>query len=137
MSQLRHSYPKFLDLNAEVIAVAAVGLGPLAKFAWELELPFPVLSDAKAEAYRAFGLGKGLAIHPRTPFQFARLVWNEKRLYKPVGNVMQIGGDFIVDDAGLLRYAHSSEDPTDRPEADELLRFIETALSLGRGCLYS
>lgn len=122
MSQLRHSYPKFRELNAEVLAVAAVGLGPLEKFARELELPFPVLSDAKAETYRVFGLGKGLAIRPRTPFQFARLVWNEKRLYKPVGNVMQIGGDFIVDDAGLIRYAHSSEDPTDRPDAEQLIR---------------
>ena len=124
MSQLRHSYPKFRELNAEVITVAAVGLGPLEKFARELELPFPVLSDSTAKIYRAFGLGKGLAIHPRTPFEFARLAWNEKRLYRPVGNAMQIGGDFIVDDAGRLRYAHSSEDPTDRPEVVELLRLI-------------
>lgn len=124
MSQLRHSYPKFRELNAEVLAIAAVGLGPLEKFARELGLPFPVLSDSTAQIYRAFGLGKGLAIHPRTPIQFARLVWREKRFYRPVGNIMQIGGDFIVDDAGLIRYAHSSEDPTDRPEAAELLRLI-------------
>lgn len=124
MSQLRHSYPKFRELHAEVLAVAAVGLAPLEKFARELELPFPVLSDATAEACRAFGLGKGLAIRPRTLIQFARLVWREKRLYRPVGNVMQIGGDFIVDDAGVIRYAHSSKDPTDRPDADELLRLI-------------
>ena len=124
MSQLRHSYPKFRELNAEVIALSTVELKRLIQFADELALPFPVLSDAGGRIYPAFGLGKGLAIHPRTPIQFARLVWREKRLYRPAGDVMQIGGDFIVDDAGVLRYVHSSEDPTERPEADELLRLI-------------
>lgn len=124
MSQLRHSYPEFRELDAEVIAVAAVVLKPLAKFAQALALPFPVLSDAKVEVYRAFGLGKGLAIRPRTPIEFARLLWREGRLYRPIGDVMQIGGDFLVDREGLLRYAHIAEDPTDRPTAAELVRRI-------------
>ena len=124
MSQLRHSYPEFRGLGAEVLAVSTVGLAQQSDFARQLELPFPALSDVNGQVYRAFGLGKGLALHPRAPIQFVRLVWREKRLYRPVGAVMQIGGDFIVDDAGLLRYAHSSEDPTDRPEVVELLRLI-------------
>lgn len=40
MSQLRHFYPAFRELNAEVLAIAAVGLKPLTAFARELELPF-------------------------------------------------------------------------------------------------
>ncbi len=87
-------------------------------------MPFPALSDAKEEAYRAFGLGKGLAIRLRAPLEFARLIWREGRLYRPVGDLIQIGVDFIVDAEGIVRYAHSSEDPTDRPEAAELLRLI-------------
>ena len=124
MSQLRHSYPAFRELNAEVLVIAAVGLKPLTAFARELELPFPVLSDASAEVFFAFGLGKGMLIRPRTLLAAARLVWRAKRLFRPIGDVMQVGGDFIVDRAGVVRYAHSSEDPTDRPEASELLRLI-------------
>ncbi len=74
--------------------------------------------------YFAFGLGKGMVIRSRTLLAAARLVWRAKRLYRPIGDIMQVGGDFIVDSAGLVRYAHSSEDPTDRPEAAELLRLI-------------
>jgi peroxiredoxin len=124
VSQLRHSYPAFRELNAEVLAIAAVGLQPLTAFARELDLPFPVLSDASGEVYFAFGLGKGMVIRSRTLLVAARLVWRAKRLYRPIGDIMQVGGDFIVDGAGLVRFAHSSEDPTDRPEAVELLQLI-------------
>ncbi len=85
MSQLRHSYPEFRGLGAEVSAVSTVGLAQQSDFARQLVLPFPALSDVNGQVYCAFGLGKGLAIHPRTPFQFARLVWNEKRKTRPTG----------------------------------------------------
>ncbi len=130
MSQLRHSYPAFRELNAEVLAIAAVGLKPLTAFARELELPFPVLSDVTGEAYFAFGLGRGMVIRSRTLLAAARLVWRAKRLYRPIGDVMQIGGDFIVDGMGIVRFAHSSEDPTDRPEVAELLRLMGDLRSL-------
>jgi peroxiredoxin len=111
-------------MNAEVIALAAVDRKPLAGFARELKLPFPVLSDVTAEVYRAFGLGKGMVIRTRTLLAAARLVWRAKRLYRPIGDIMQIGGDFIVDGAGIVRFAHSSEDPTERPDVIELMRLI-------------
>jgi len=65
-----------------------------------------------------------MVIRSRTLLVAARLVWRAKRLYRPVGDVMQIGGDFILDGAGLVHFAHSSEDPTDRPDVIELMRLI-------------
>jgi hypothetical protein len=65
-----------------------------------------------------------MLIRPRTLLAAARLVWRAKRLYRPIGDILQVGGDVVVDRAGIVRYAHSSEDPTDRPEAAELLRLI-------------
>lgn len=124
MSELRHAYPAIRELNAEVLAISTAGVKPLTDFAHALELPFPVLSDGSGVAYRAFGLGKGMTIRLPTLVRAARLLWREKRLYRPMGDIMQMGGDFIVDGAGIVRYAHGSEDPTDRPEADELLRLI-------------
>ena len=43
-----------------------------------------------------------MVIHPRTRLAIARLVWRAKRLYRPIGDVMQIGGDFIVDGMGIV-----------------------------------
>ena len=121
---MRHSYPAFRELNAEALAIAAVGLEPLAAFVHELALPFPALSDANEQVYSAFGLGKGMVIRPRTLLAVVRLAWRARRLYRPLGDVMQVGGDFIVDRNGMIRYAHSSEDPTDRPEVEVLLRRV-------------
>jgi peroxiredoxin len=119
---LRDHYPAFRELIAEVLAISASGLKPLAKFARSLALPFPVLSDAKQEACCALGLGNGLALHPRTPFEFAWLVWREGRVHRPASGLFRTGGDFTVDAAGMLRYVHYSEGPADRPTAAELLR---------------
>lgn len=121
MSQLRQSYSDFQRLNAEIIALSTVELNLLNRFSRELQLPFPLLFDANGKTYRAYGLGKGLTIRARTPLEFARLVWREKRLYRPIGDVLQVGGDFIVDTNGIIRFAHNSEDPTDRPHVQELL----------------
>jgi hypothetical protein len=79
-------------MNAEVIALAAVDRKPLAGFARELKLPFPVLSDVTGEVYRAFGLGKGMVIRPHTLLAAARLVWHAKRLYRPVGTSCRSAG---------------------------------------------
>lgn len=124
MSELRHAYPAIRELNAEVLAISTAGVKPLTDFVHELELPFLVLSDGSGAVYRAFGLGKGMIVRLPTLVRAARLLWREKRLYRLVGDIMQMGGDFLVDGAGIVRYAHGSEDPTDRPEADELLRQI-------------
>jgi hypothetical protein len=42
-------------------------------------------------------------------------------------DVLQLGGDFIVDAAGRLAYAFRSAEPTHRPSARELLEQIRKA----------
>jgi len=37
------------------------------------------------------------------------------------GDSRQLGGDFIVDRRGVLRFAHRSHDPADRPDIDTLI----------------
>jgi len=123
---LRQSYSDFQQLNTAIIALSTVDLNLLNRFSDELQLPFPLLFDANGNTYRAYRLGKGLTIRARTPLEYARLVWREKRLYRPIGDVMQVGGDFIVDANGIIRFAYSSEDPTDRPTAPELLSHCVT-----------
>ncbi len=126
---MRQHYPAFRELGAEILVLSTVGLEALAAFAQELALPFPVLSDSGARVYQAYGLGRGLSVGRRTPFEFLRLLWQAGRLYRPVGDVMQIGGDFVVDDQGIVRYAHGTDDPTDRPAVPDLLRTISEVSS--------
>jgi peroxiredoxin len=124
---LRDYYPAFRELNAEILVVSAAGRKPLAVFAHELGLPFPILSDARGKAYRAFGLGQEMELGGPALWLAGWLAQRERRPYWSGSDAMHVGGDFIVDATGILRYAHSSEDPTERPEASELLRLIEAS----------
>ena len=45
----------------------------------------------------------------------------------PDADVWQLGGDFILDRAGRLRYAHPCKDAADRPSRDELLEAMNQA----------
>ena len=40
------------------------------------------------------------------------------------GDTTQLGGDFLVDPAGVIQYAYYSLHPADRPDIDEVLAFV-------------
>jgi hypothetical protein len=42
-------------------------------------------------------------------------------------DVLQLGGDFVLDGAGRLVFAHRSAEPTDRPPIGQLLEAVERA----------
>lgn len=93
-------------------------------------LPFPVLSDPDLVAYHAFDIGRGSV----------RRVWGSPMLrrylqiYRAHGfqlperateDTLQLGGNFIVNPAGILIYAYWGEGPDDRPEVQSLIDAIE------------
>ena len=50
------------------------------------------------------------------------------RLFRGIqADPYQLGGDFVVDGQGILRFAYRSEDPADRPSADRLLEAVRKA----------
>jgi len=42
-------------------------------------------------------------------------------------DVLQLGGDFVLDEARRLVYAHRSAEPTDRPPVAELIQAVAMA----------
>ncbi len=100
--------------------------------AWlrETKVPFPLLLDPDRALYRAYGLERSVARTwtPRTIGYYMRQVLTGRRLHGVQGDPYQLGGDFIVDSAGRLRFAYRSRDPVDRPAPETLLdtlRIIE------------
>ncbi|WP_370090422.1 peroxiredoxin [Ekhidna sp.] len=60
----RDNYEAFLDLNAEIIGISADSTDSHKKVADKRNLPFILLSDAKKEARKAFGLPSILGLLP-------------------------------------------------------------------------
>lgn len=95
--------------------------------------PFNMFADPKRLAYRSFRLGRlswfrvfslaTLKLYLRLVRQgMARENYGKEDIY-------QGGGDFLLDRAGNILFAHRSQDPADRPSVEKLLREIDRVVT--------
>lgn len=92
----------------------------------ETQSPFPLLLDPGREAYRAYHLqsSRWRAYSLPNLWYYAKAILRGRKLLGKRGDVDQLGGDFIIDSDGLIRFAHPSRQPTDRPEIAQLLAIL-------------
>ncbi len=57
---------------------------------------------------------------------YFRLILKGGKLRPIQGDPSQLGGDFIVDNEGIVRFSRPSEDPADRPSVEALLRALKS-----------
>jgi peroxiredoxin len=119
----------FRSIGATVLVVSQASSEVLAAHLKEEPQPVEVLADPKRDAYRYFGLERAswwTVAGLRSLLGYLRLMvrgwW--PRLPHKGEDVLQLGGDFILDADRRLVYAYQSIRPTDRPPVDELLRVM-------------
>ncbi len=123
------------DLERAGGRVVLIGLGGPRRagaFCREHGLAFACLSDPTRSAHEAYGLvrGVGRTLAPRNLGRFIGLNRRaETRQHRAGGDVWQQGGMFVVDRAGMVRYAHRNEDPGDHAPIDEVIAALAEALS--------
>lgn len=94
-----------------------------ARFRARLGLTFPCLADPDRSAYQAFGLTRGKL----SQYAGIRFWWRGfKALFrggvgKPIGDVAQMPGAFIIDRQGVLRLVHRSLNSADLPSLGEMI----------------
>ena len=93
----------------------------------ETKAPFPLLLDKERSVYRAYGLERSFvkSWHPRIMLHYLALLFKGRKLHPIQGDPNQLGGDFIVDARGIVRFSHYSEDPSDRPSFQRILEAIK------------
>lgn len=124
---MRQRYADIRHLSAELLVVTPGPSALLSQYAREMNLPCPVLCDAEGRVYRRYGLGRGSfgqVWGPRTLQAYAWLLLRGRRLKRPQGDLYRLGGDFVIDGEGIVRYAYRSREPTDRPAVGELLALL-------------
>ena len=123
MTQLRQYEREIESLNARIVVVS-FGRPEQARL-WldETQTFFTLLLDPERKAYRAYGLGYSLARSwsPKIWLEYTRLILSGRKWRGIQGDSGQLGGDFIVDSNGRIRFVYRSYDPTDRPSIDQLL----------------
>lgn len=135
---MRLDTERFTHYNATVALISVGSPADTAAFceSREIGLPFVCLSDAEKRAYAAYGLSRGtvseLLLSPRLWGRGLRATLHGHFAGLPKGDPFQMPGVFIVDQAGMICYAHFYEDASDNPPNAELFAVLD-ALSEARG----
>jgi peroxiredoxin len=119
---------EFAKLNARILIISFGTLPAVQQWLSETCPDFTVLLDRERTVYDAYGLerSKLRSKSPRTLWlYFTRWLQGQKFHDSHGDDTSQLGGDFIVDKSGTLRFIHPSHDPTDRPSVEKLLRALK------------
>jgi peroxiredoxin len=97
--------------------------------AWitETKTTFQFLLDPVRKAYQAYGLDSSLwrSWSPKIWFEYARLMALGRKWRGIQGDSGQLGGDFIINQKGIIRMAYRSHDPADRPAVSDILNALD------------
>ena len=134
MAQLRQHTAEIESLNAQVVVIS---FGPArGAQAWleETGAPFTLLLDPDRAAYRAYELEHSFVRSwgPRVWSRYAQLLLAGRAWRGIQGDSGQLGGDVIVDTNGIIRFAHRSHDPADRPSIRQLLATLSNCSATNR-----
>jgi len=116
------------EFQALGLGIVVIGLGSPARtkaFRQSIDVPFPILSDPRRESYRRYGLMRTDFRRELTPSTLTHGLHDTLRHgVRPSSDqdMLQLGGVYIVDPAGVIRYAYRARQWHDNPPVDDLLR---------------
>jgi alkyl hydroperoxide reductase subunit AhpC len=128
VAQLCRHADELADLGTEVLIVSFADEQPARAWLQETGVRFPLLLDPQRRVYRAYGLERSVARTwtPRVLWYYLRRLVAGRRLRRIEGDPHQLGGDFIVDPRGIVRFVHREWDPVDRPPVGRLLEILRS-----------
>ncbi len=96
----------------------------------------PLVCDPDRAAYRAFELARTpwwSFLRPRVVLGYLLGMLRGYAPWAPYAgeDVLQLGGDFVLDRSGAVRFAYRSHVPTDRPSAKALLAALPSPGPMG------
>src|SRR5262249_53760626 len=135
--EVRDHYADVRRLGGEVLVVSFTEPRRVAAYLERHPLPFPVVADPSQAAYQGLGLGRtswATFFRGGVLARYLRLLFRGWLPSSSEGeDVLQLGGDFVLDGRGRLVYAYRSAEPTDRPPAADLLRALGAAAGPAAG----
>jgi peroxiredoxin len=124
---LRRDHQRFLAAGTALVVVGQGTPEQTTAFVRRLGLPYPVLSDPERAAYAAYGLIEGgpkAFLTPAAGRAFLRSLLDGAGGGRVVGNPRELGGAFVVDRAGIVRYAKPAAYAGDHASTGDLLAAV-------------
>jgi peroxiredoxin len=136
LAWLARDYQRFAAAGANVACVAQGDAKVGKAYVLLLDLPFPLLLCGNDLAvYRQYGLTQANVVSMLNPVMIfkglASLLQGHKQT-EVIGDGRQLGGAFLIDRTGTVRYIHRNADPSDNAKNDQLLDALASIGNPGR-----
>lgn len=134
LTALRESANDIEAAGAKVVAVMQGTAAESASLCGQYNVTFPCLADPTLDSYKTFGLPRGTNAQVLGPANWRQALRAMSKGHfggKPIGDVMQLPGTFIVDGGGIVRYAKVATSASDHPSISELLGALRTMATDG------
>ncbi len=119
------------EIGADIAVVTFSQPDFLRAFEEQMGLPFRIYADPDRAVYRAFGFERGsfarVWLDPRVLLRYAQLLRRGRRLQRSDQDMLQLGGDVVIDRRGRLAWIHRSEGPEDRPTVETVASAVRQA----------
>jgi peroxiredoxin len=136
LAELARDHAQFVSAGAEIACVAQGDAKVGKAYAILAALPFPLLlCGDDLTAYQRYGLIQARFRSMLNPIMVMKGIASLLQGYKQtevIGNARQLGGAFVIDRAGVVRYAHHNADPSDNAKNELLLKAVSSLVNPGR-----
>lgn len=127
--QVARAFFQFKKAGCGIVVVSQGKAEVLAHFERKNPMPFPVTGDPERAVYKAFGLTRTsflTFLMPWILWQYVVKVFTGTPVRVPYlsEDVTQLGGNFLLDQAGNVLWQFKSKNPTRRPSVDEMLKAV-------------
>jgi peroxiredoxin len=122
--QLRRDKRKYAAAGVQIVLVGLGTPDKARQFRKDLDLPFTVLCDPAKTSYQAFGLTRRMQLSREARLQGVVQVIGDLARYGGAitdQDMVQLGGVFIVDRTGRIRFAYTALRAADRPTLADVL----------------
>ncbi len=114
----------FEDLGTRIVVVTFETVAAVRAYAADTKAAWPILIDRDRALYQGYGMYRGRLRNlwgPRTWWAYAKEFAHGRLPRYPRADTRQLGGDVLVDPAGIVRFHHVGTGPADRPSVAAIL----------------
>jgi peroxiredoxin len=130
VAQLRSRKADFDDADARVVLVGMGTPAECTAFLKKFDIPFPMIADPQQALYRQFHLKRMSvlgALSPTVAIKAVAAVAKGYGIGKPVGDILQLPGVFVIDSNGRMIFSHQPDGPADHAQPDLILKALAVA----------
>jgi len=129
VAQLRREQDGLKTAGLDVVLIGSGSPAQAESFRHDYEVPFPIVSDPDCVLFKKYGLRDMETRDYFSPIMLVKVVKVLAEGYghkSGQGSNSQLGGVFIIDTGGKVRFAHIAANAADHPSPQEIIQAAAT-----------